>query len=225
MSSPGVPDPVGITVTGHQWWWEVRYDDPTPKNIVLTANEIHVPVGRPISLTLTSADVIHSFWVPSLNGKRDLIPGQNATTWFVADKPGVYRGQCAEFCGLQHAKMDIFVVADPPEAFAAWLEAQRAPAAEPTDPLVARGREVFLSGPCAMCHAVAGTRAGGRFGPDLTHVASRSWIAGASLENTRGHLAGWIADSQEIKPGNKMPPVPLAPEDADALLAYLESLK
>jgi cytochrome c oxidase subunit 2 len=225
MSTPPTADPVAIRLTGHQWWWEARYDDPVPGNIVTTANEIHIPVGRPVAFTLTSGDVIHSLWVPSLSGKRDLIPGQNATIWFMADKPGVYRGQCAEFCGFQHAKMAIAVVAESPEEFAAWLERQRQPAVAPADPGLARGQQIFLSGPCVMCHAIGGTSAGSRFGPDLTHVASRTAIAGETLENTRGHLAGWILDSQEIKPGNHMPPVPLAPGDLEALLTYVESLK
>jgi cytochrome c oxidase subunit 2 len=214
-----------LQVTGHQWWWQVRYMDPDPSKIVETANEIHIPVGRKVTIRLSSPDVIHSFWVPSLHGKRDLIPGQEAIFWIEADRPGSYRGQCAEFCGWQHAHMSFWVHAEEPEAFKAWLEQQRRPAPEPPDDLTRRGRDVFVTGPCAMCHAILGTTASARFGPDLTHLASRTTIAAGTLPNSRGHLAAWIADPQAYKPGNRMPPTFLPPEDMQALLAYLETLR
>ncbi len=214
-----------IRVTGHQWWWEVQYRDSLPQNWVTTANEIHIPVGRPVVFELRSTDVIHSFWPPSLSQKRDLIPGDVNSLWFQADTPGVYRGQCAEYCGLQHAKMAFLVVADRPDSFASWLARQRDTALTPTDELTRRGQEVFLSSTCVMCHAISGTPAGSRIGPDLTHLASRRTIAAGTLPNTRGNLAGWILDPQRIKPGTKMPANQLDPSDLQALLAYLESLK
>ncbi|MEA2600320.1 MAG: cytochrome c oxidase subunit [Acidobacteriota bacterium] len=219
-------DAMTVEVTGHQWWWEVQYIDPVPGQRVTTANEIHIPVGRPVRIRTASHDVIHSFWVPSLHGKRDLIPGHDSEDfWLQADRPGVYRGQCAEFCGHQHAHMAFLVIADPPDRFAAWLDAQRQPAATPATPQALRGQDLFVHLQCALCHAVEGTDAGGRVGPDLTHVASRRTLAAATLPNTRGHLSDWIVDSQRIKPGNPMPPTRLAGEDLESILAYLESLK
>ncbi len=214
-----------LRVTGHQWWWEVEYRDSVPNNWATTANEIHVPVGRPVVIELRSTDVIHSFWVPNLGVKRDMIPGEETSIWFQADSAGVYRGLCAEFCGHQHAKMAFEVVAEPPERFAAWLAGQRDTASMPTDPVGARGQEVFLASTCVMCHAIGGTPAGSRTGPNLTHLASRRTIGAGSLPNTRGHLAGWIADPQGIKPGVRMPPNALDPDDLQALLAYLEGLQ
>jgi cytochrome c oxidase subunit II len=218
-------DPLTIEVTGHQWWWEVRYVDPVPSQQVTTANEIHIPVGRLVLLKLTSRDVIHSFWAPNLQGKKDLIPGHMTSLSFQADKPGVYRGQCAEFCGYQHAYMAFLIVAEPPDQFAAWLEHQRQPAAQPADGMQQTGQEVFVSVACGLCHTIQGTLAGGKVAPDLTHLSSRRTIAAGTLPNTRGHLAAWIIDPQNIKPGNKMPPNNLNPGDLQALLAYLESLK
>ena len=225
LDSVSAKDHLTVKVVGHQWWWEVRYENSTAAYALTTANEIHVPVGRPVLFKLTSADVIHSFWVPNLHGKTDLIPGHETVTWLRADREGVYRGQCAEFCGHQHAHMAFTVVAEPPEKFKAWYDAQLAPAAEPQTPAQAQGRHVFLSSPCVMCHTVRGTDAGSRVGPDLTHVASRATLAAGTLENTRGHLAGWVVDSQKIKPGNRMPPNNLEPADLQALLDYLQSLK
>jgi cytochrome c oxidase subunit II len=220
------PDALTVEVTGHQWWWEVQYLDPVPGQRVTTANEIHVPVGRPVRIRTASHDVIHSFWVPSLHGKRDLIPGHDSEDfWFQADRPGIYRGQCAEYCGHQHAHMAFLVIADPPERFAAWLDAQRQPAATPANLQAQRGQDLFVHLQCALCHTVQGTDAGGRVGPDLTHVASRQTLAAGTLPNTRGNLAGWIADPQTIKPGNPMPPTSLRGEDLESILAYLESLK
>lgn len=214
-----------IRVTGHQWWWEVQYRDAVPNHWVTTANEIHVPVGRPVVIELKSADVIHSFWPPSLSVKRDQIPGKENSLWFQADRAGEYRGQCAEFCGHQHAKMAFLIVAERTDSFDHWLAAQRDTAATPADSLTQRGQEVFLASPCVMCHTISGTPAGSHIGPDLTHLASRRTIAAGTLPNTRGNLAGWIIDPQAIKPGAKMPPNALAPADLQALLAYLETLR
>jgi cytochrome c oxidase subunit 2 len=216
---------VTINVIGHQWWWELRYLDPLPSNQFTTANELHIPVGQPVLLKLNSQDVIHSFWVPALHGKRDLIPGQENSLVLQADRPGIYLGQCAEFCGLQHAHMGLRVVAEPPEQFQAWLQAQRQPAVQPTGEQEKLGQQVFLQGPCVMCHAVAGTSAAASVGPDLTHFASRQRLGADTLDNTPGALAGWIANPHGIKPGVWMPSVSLPPEDLQALVAYLRSLK
>ena len=214
-----------IQVIGHQWWWEVVYNDPVASQTVTTANEIHIPVGKPIVILTSSRDVIHSFWAPNLNGKRDLIPGYQTAFWIQADKPGVYRGQCAEFCGHQHAHMSFQIIAESEDKFDAWRKAQVLPSAEPDDDGKRKGREVFLNHPCVMCHTIRGTDAGSRIGPDLTHVASRGTIAAGTLPNTPGNLAGWIMNSQSIKPGNRMPAMSLHGDELDALLAYLDSLK
>lgn len=214
-----------IQITGHQWWWEVVYNDPNPSKMLRTANEIHIPVGVPVQLVLTSTDVIHSFWAPNLNGKRDLVPGYVTSTWIQADTAGVYRGQCAEFCGYQHAKMALFIVAEPRQKFAAWLDAQRMAPPPPRDSLNLAGQKVFLAGPCANCHTIAGTNANGSIGPDLTHIGSRLTLAAGTIPNTRGNLAGWIVDPQSIKPGAVMPSNQLEAKDLQALINYLESLK
>ena len=214
-----------IRVTGRQWFWDVEYRDSIANRWATTANEIHVPVGRPVVLELRSSDVNHSFWVPNLGVKRDLIPGEETSVWFQADSAGVYRGQCAEFCGHQHAKMAVLVIAEPADSFRAWLVRQRDTAATPADSVSLRGQEVFLSTSCVMCHAIQGTPAGSRAGPNLTHLAGRRTLAAGTLPNTRGNLAGWIVDPQRIKPGVRMPPNSLAPDDLQALLAYLESLR
>jgi cytochrome c oxidase subunit II len=216
---------VNIEVTAHQWWWTVHYVNGGPSEAFVTANEIHVPVGRPVVVKLKSADVIHSFWVPSLAGKKDLLPGRTALLQFRADRPGIYRGQCAEFCGFQHALMGLLLVAEPPAQFDAWTQAQRAPAPEPADAKARRGQALFLSGACAMCHAIQGTPANGQQAPDLTHLASRQTLAAGTLANTPAQLAAWISDPQAHKPGANMPAVPLSAEDLDALVAYLGSLK
>jgi cytochrome c oxidase subunit II len=217
--------PLTIEVTGHQWWWEVSYADTSPHGRITTANEIHIPTGRPVLFVLQAQDVIHSLWVPNLAGKKDLIPGYTQSLWFQADTPGVYRGQCAEFCGAEHAKMAFQVVAESPDRYQQWALLQRQPAINATDSVASRGREVFLTGPCAMCHTIDGTSAASHVGPDLTHVASRRTIAAGTLPNTRGALAGWIVDPQRIKPGTRMPPNQLKPQDLDALLTYLQTLK
>jgi cytochrome c oxidase subunit II len=223
-TNPG-NDAIQVRVIGHQWWWEIQYRDSLPQNWATTANEIHVPVGRPVVLELRSSDVIHSFWAANLSGKRDLIPGDENSLWFQADSAGVYRGVCAEYCGLEHAKMAFVVGAEPPDLFARWLARQRDTAQTPTNPAARRGQEIFLASSCVMCHAIAGTPAGSRVGPDLTHLASRQTIAAGTLRNTRGNLAGWILDPQAIKPGVRMPAVQMSAADLEALLTYLESLK
>lgn len=210
-----------IEITGHLWWWEVRY----PEQEIHTANEIHIPVGRPVLLELTSADVIHSFWVPNLAGKLDMIPGQKNRLSLQADKPGIYRGQCAEYCGLQHALMALVVVALPPAEFDDWLAAKKRPVPEPANAQVEQGRRVFFAAACDNCHAVRGTKAAGRIGPDLTHIGSRVTLGAGILANNRGNLAGWIANPQPLKPGNRMPPSYLPAGDLLALVNYLETLE
>jgi len=218
-------DAVNIELVGHMWWWEARYRDADPSREFSTANELHIPVGRPVVVTLRSNDVIHSLWIPNLQGKKDLIPGRTATLRLRADRAGSYRGQCAEFCGLEHAMMALLVEAEPNDRYEAWAERQRQPAAEPVDPVAQRGRDVFLGKSCVMCHTISGTTANARFGPDLTHLAGRRTIASGMFPNNRGHLAGWIADPQSLKPGVNMPANELPPDDLQALLAYLETLK
>ncbi|WP_167506999.1 MULTISPECIES: cytochrome c oxidase subunit II [unclassified Mesorhizobium] len=214
-----------IRVTGHQWWWEVRYEDATPSRILTTANEIHIPAGEPVRLLLTSTDVIHSFWVPSLSGKLDLVPGRMNVLDIKADKPGVYRGQCAEFCGAQHANMGTFIIAEPRAKFDAWWNDQLQPAAAPTSDEAKAGENLFLKRPCVMCHKIGGTPAGGTVAPDLTHVASRQTLAAGTLAMSRGNLAAWIADPQGVKPGSHMPVVDLSGDELNAIVAYLEGLK
>lgn len=223
-SVPG-EKPLVIQITGQQWWWSVEYVDESPSQRFTTANELRIPVGRPVVLNLRSPDVIHSFWVPNLHGKMDLIPGRLNTTWLQADLPGVYRGQCAEYCGVQHAHMGIVVVAEPPDAYERWANHQRQNAPVPSTPEQERGRGIVERGPCALCHTVRGTQAGGRTAPDLTHFASRSTIGAATAPNTPGYLAGWIANPQHLKPGNRMPATGLSAEDLQAVLAYLELLR
>ena len=214
-----------IKVVGQQWWWHVEYYADDPVRHATTANELHLPVGRPVAIKLMSSDVIHSLWIPNLQGKRDLVPGRDTWLWIQASKPGVYRGQCAEYCGLQHAHMSLAVIVEPSDDFERWLAAQRVTAPQPSNALQVRGREVFEKGPCGMCHSVRGTSAGGRTAPDLTHFATRSTIAAGTAPNTPGYRAGWIANPQHLKPGTRMPAIALTPDDLQAVLAYLETLK
>lgn len=225
LAGIGGDSPLTIRVTGHQWWWEIRYEDAQPSRILGTANEIHIPAGEPVRLVLNSRDVIHSFWVPSLAGKLDLIPGQENVLDLQADKPGVYRGQCAEFCGAQHAHMGITVIAEPRTSFDAWRQAQLLPPPEPTTDEQRNGRDLFMRGPCVMCHKIAGTVAGAMAGPDLSHLASRRTLAAGTLAISRGNLAAWIIDPQGIKPGAHMPVMDLDGDELNAVVAYLESLK
>ena len=216
---------VDIDVIGHQWWWEVRYPNADPSKTVVTANELHVPVGQLVRLNLTSVDVIHSFWVPSLMGKADLVPGRQNTLAFTAGKVGIYNGNCAEFCGLQHAHMGIRVFADAPADFDEWKQQQAAAALQPATDAQKAGHSAFMSSPCASCHNIRGTDAGGNLGPDLTHLASRSTIAASTADLSRGTLAAWITDPQNMKPGTNMPTMKIEPRDLDNLLDYLMGLK
>jgi cytochrome c oxidase subunit 2 len=213
-----------VEVIGHQWWWEIRYPGPDPAESVTTANEMHIPTGRRVRIRLASRDVIHSFWVPALQGKMDMIPGRPTETWLEAERPGVYRGQCAEYCGIQHARMALWIVANSPDDFAAWLDRERRHATEPLSEDARQGQAVFRDQGCAGCHPVRG-HAVGVGGPDLTHVASRRTLAAGTLDNVPGNLAGWIADPQALKPGNLMPRVPLGARELHALVAYLGSLR
>ena len=210
-----------VDAIGHQWYWEFRY----PGTKAVTADELHIPVDTRVNLVATTADVIHSFWVPALNRKVDAIPGRQNRILLYANEPGVYRGQCAEFCGLQHAHMGMLVFVQPRAQFRAWLRQQDAPAAAPTTALARRGRQVFLSGPCSSCHAIRGTTARGYVGPDLTHLASRTTLAGGTIPDSRSYLSRWIVDSQHFKPGNEMPDFRLTGSQLSSLVAYLESLK
>ena len=215
-----------FTIVGHQWWWQVNYDDPSTPGSFTTANELHVPVGETVRIRLVSADVIHSFWVPGLQGKIDLIPGDTNEIRIHAEKAGTYRGQCAEFCGMQHANMAFTVVADAPSRYAAWIAGQQSLAKEPMDSLTASGRELVTGGPCAMCHTVRGTNARGQVAPDLTHVGSRLTLAAGTLPNNLGTMEAWIANAQSLKPGTKMPTLTqFNGRELRAVASYLESLK
>jgi cytochrome c oxidase subunit 2 len=215
---------VRIRVTGQQWWWKVEYQDPRTDRQVVTANELRLPVGRPAVIELVADDVIHSFWIPNLAGKQDLIPGRTNQLVLNPRRTGVFRGQCAEFCGLQHAQMALDAVVDRPEAFEAWRQAQLKPAATPTSPAQVRGQQVFMRSACASCHQITGTDAAGQTGPDLTHVAGRRRIAAGSLPNGPPGLLAWLHDTQDLKPGAQMPEVALSRDDLDDLVAYLASL-
>ena len=212
-----------LEVTGRQWWWQARYEAGDGVAAFTTANEIHIPVGRPVLVKLRGGDVIHSFWVPALTGKTDTIPGRDNVTWLQADKPGIYRGQCTEYCGLQHANMGVFVYADAPADFARWRAAQALPAAAAAG-LPARGEAVAVAH-CGMCHTIDGTPAHGDVGPNLTHVAGRRTLAAGTLVNTVSTLSGWISDPQAQKPGALMPATNLSGPQLHAVVAYLETLK
>jgi cytochrome c oxidase subunit 2 len=213
-----------IEVTAKQFWWQVKYVDPQPNRSFETANEVYLPVGVPVRFILKSQDVIHSFWIPNLHGKTDLIPGRINETEIVARRAGVYRGQCAEFCGFQHAHMALDAVALNPAEFDAWRESRLKPAPTPEDEVLKEGMQVFLTSACVMCHTIRGTSASSRVGPDLTHVAGRRTIAAGTLPYSRGNLGGWITNPQNIKPGSQMPNIRLEPDQLQALLAYLDSL-
>ena len=216
--------PLTIDITAHQWWWDAEYHGPLPSDDFHTANEIHVPVGKRVLLHLASADVIHSFWVPKLAGKMDVIPGQTNTMWIQAESPGRYMGQCGEFCGFDHANMRFFVVADQPAEFENWRRDQLRPAPAPTTPQQARGL-AFVEYRCSLCHAVRGTSAGATAGPDLTHLMSRSTIGAGVLPNNPAALSGWIENPQAVKPGSLMPNQALAGDQLEDVRAYLETLK
>jgi cytochrome c oxidase subunit II len=227
-------DVLDITVVGKQWWWAVEYPRLDPP--VVTANEIHIPADRPVYLTLKSDDVIHSFWIPRLAGKQDMVPGHDETLLIQADEPGTYLGQCAEFCGTAHWNMRLVVIAHDQAGFEEWVEGQQAEPAAPADELARRGEELFLTGmfpgqdgmtggQCIACHAPPGTGSLQAVGPDLTHFASRQTFAGNILENTPEDLRRWLADPPEVKPGSLMPDYGLTQEEVDALVAYLTSLE
>ena len=214
-------DPLHIEVVGKRWWWSVSY----PDYGFTTANEVHVPVGRPLEIGLDSDNVIHSFWVPQLGGKVDMIPGQHNIWRGRATKEGTFRGECAEYCGLEHAKMNFLVVAQSAASFDTWALRHQHPPSEPASQLAANGQVVFMREPCAGCHTIRGTTASGTIGPDLTDIGSRLALGANTVPNTDAYLSGWIVNSQTIKPGNLMPPIPLSASDLQALVAYLRSLK
>ncbi|HEX3691629.1 MAG TPA: c-type cytochrome [Solirubrobacteraceae bacterium] len=225
VGETGPPNPsstkMTIDVIGHQWWWEVRYDN----GRTVTANEIHIPVATRVNVVATSAAVIHSFWVPALNRKIDMIPGLRNRVLLYASKPGEYRGQCSQFCGVQHAHMALEVFAQRPAAFRAWLSHQKRPAASPTAGRAAAGRTLFMNAQCASCHTIAGTAAQGTVGPNLTHVASRASLAADEIPNTPAWLAAWIRNPQKIKPGDRMPDLGLSSPQVADLVAYLRELR
>jgi len=212
-----------VKITANQWWWDVEYEDPVAANTVYTANEIHIPVGEAVEFKLRSNDVIHSLWIPNLHGKTDIFPGFETITWFSADKPGEYYGLCAEFCGYQHAKMGLLVVAEPKDDFQQWLAHQRESAI--ASPATENGRALFTSRQCALCHRIRGAGAGGETAPDLTHVAGRKQLASNVLPNSPDAMAAWIRDPQGIKPGTKMPSSQFSANELHDLVQYLESLK
>jgi cytochrome c oxidase subunit 2 len=214
-------NPLQIVMIGKRWWWDVSY----PTLGIRTANQFHVPVGQPLEIKLPSDNVIHDFWIPQLAGKQDNIPGQDNVIRFTVNKVGIYRGECAQFCGVEHARMDFELIADAPDVFGRWATRyQQAPSPPSTD-ATALGQLVFQREACAGCHTIKGTTATGAVGPDLTDFGARRSIGAVTVQNNPGNLAGWIANSQSIKPGNLMPPIVLSPTDLQNVVAYLESLK
>lgn len=223
-SRPRITPSLTIDVTGHQWWWEVTYSQAdNPELGFTTANEVHLPVGEPVRVRLHSADVIHSFWLPQIAGKMDVIPGQVNQTWLEARKAGDSRGMCGEYCGLEHAVMALDVRAESPEAFRQWANERRAAARPPTTPSASAGRVVFARS-CGACHAVVGSDALGRMAPDLTHIASRTTIGAGALTNSPAHLAQWIRNAPAVKEGVRMPAMPLSDAELRDVVAYLETL-
>jgi cytochrome c oxidase subunit 2 len=226
IGAPAAGPPLRIEVSGEMWWWRVAYLDEGGRRWLVDANELHVPVGRPVEIELVSADVIHSFWVPQLSGKLDMIPGQRNLLRLQADRPGVFGGQCTEYCGGPHALMGFVVVAHAPADYARWVAQRQAPPPPPATASARRGAALFASAGCAACHRVAGTAANGLAGPDLTYVGARRTLGAGILPHNRGTLIGWIGNSQAIKPGNRMPPYPvLSGAELQALADYLEGLK
>jgi cytochrome c oxidase subunit 2 len=221
-SKPPRETKLTVEVIGHRWWWEVRY----PDGEAVTANEIHIPVDTPVLLRLQTADVIHSFWVPELMPKIDLLPRRVNESWISAEKVGTYRGQCAEYCGEQHAHMAFLVIAEPQQEFEQWLAGQNEEAQPPDTELERVGLSVIENSTCGTCHTVRGTSADGDVGPDLTHVGSRRTLAAGAIPNDFGHMAGWVSNSQTVKPGNLMPPQQqLSPEELRGVVTYLQGLK
>nr|WP_114952015.1 cytochrome c oxidase subunit II [Sphingosinicella terrae] len=212
-----------MRVSGEMWWWRVDYLDEAGSTLMADANELHIPVGRTVEIELVSPDVVHSFWVPQLSGKLDMVPGRRNLIRIQADRPGTYAGQCAEYCGGPHALMGFMVIAHEPAEWARWLARRRAPPAAPTDAQAQRGGQLFLAAGCGACHRIAGTPANGLAGPDLTYVGARRTLGAGILPNHRGTMMGWIGDSQAIKPGNRMPPYRvLSAEQLEAIAVYLE---
>ena len=223
-SQPRITPLLTLDVTGHQWWWEVTYSQANDPSLgFTTANEVHLPVGEPVRVRLHSADVIHSFWLPQISGKMDVIPGQVNETWLEARQAGESRGTCGEYCGMQHAVMALNVTAESPEAFKRWADERRAGAAPVTSPEASAGRVVFAR-TCGACHAVTGTNALGQVGPDLTHVASRPMIGAGALTNTPEHLARWIRNAPGVKEGVRMPPLPLTDAELHDVITYIQTL-
>ena len=225
LSRLPVANALHLEMTGHQWWWEARYGRDSAGDAFAVANELHVPVGRPVVISLKADDVIHTFWVPNLHGKKDMIPGRDATIEFRADRAGTYRGQCAEFCGLEHALMAFSVVAEPPARYEAWAAHQREPAPQAVTDMHKRGEQLFTTGACANCHTVRGTSAAGLLGPDLTHLMSRPMLAAGTFDNTPANLAAWIAAPGSMKPGTSMPASRFSQQDMAALVAWLGTLQ
>jgi cytochrome c oxidase subunit 2 len=210
-----------VEVIGHQWFWEVRY----PGTGATTANEVHIPARARVTVVVRSADVIHSFWVPQLNRKVDALPGRSNRLLLYADEPGRYRGDCAELCGAQHSRMGLAVVADPPDKFRRWLANMQRPGRAPATSAQRRGQQVFLRNQCASCHTIRGTPARGEVGPDLTHIKTRSTLAALAIPNRRNSLTAWVRDPQRVKPGSRMPAIPLSGPELRDVVAYLESLR
>jgi cytochrome c oxidase subunit 2 len=225
MNRPAAPAPLTVQLTAHQWWWDVTYSNDDPAQVLRTSNELHLPVGVPVRIILKSADVIHSFWIPNLSGKQDLIPGRINEIFIKPQKVGVFRGQCAEFCGIQHAHMAFDVTVEPRAEFEKWWARSLQPARTPTTPLQKAGYDYVTTRECSTCHAITGTPAAGLVAPDLTHVASRLSIGAGTYPMTRGHLQAWIADPQSAKPGNQMPVIGLEPAELRAVTEYVASLK
>lgn len=225
MAKAATNERLSINVTANQWWWDIRYNSSDPSKTLRTSNELHLPLGVPVRIILASNDVIHSFWVPSLAGKQDLIPGRQTDITIVPKKIGIFRGPCAEFCGIQHAHMSIVVDVESYSDFIKWWDHQLQPAPPPTNSLTMAGYQYVTSGPCSACHNIAGTAAHGQIAPDLTHFASRRSIAAGTMPMSKGNLYGWVEDPQSVKPGNQMPTIGLEPDRLNAVIAYLETLK
>jgi cytochrome c oxidase subunit II len=223
IASPARKAPFTVEIIGRQWWWEVHYVSGNAARDFTTANEIHIPTGMPVVFKLIGADVIHSFWIPQLSGKTDIIPGQTNRMWLEARKPGIYYGQCTEYCGVQHANMKMLLIAQPPTDFQGWWDRQLQLASTPAAPTAELGQRQFVVH-CGSCHAVRGTDAGGAFGPDLSHLMTRKTIAAGTLPNTTGNLMGWVSDPQSIKPGCLMPPPALGGPELSNIRAYLQTL-
>ena len=225
MARAATNEKLSVTLTGNQWWWDISYNSADASKTLRTANELHLPVGVPTRIILQSNDVIHSFWVPSLAGKQDLIPGRENDITVVPKVTGMFRGQCAEFCGTQHAHMALVVVVESYPDFLNWWHHQLEPAPIPRTPLTMAGYNYVVSGPCSACHNIGGTPASGQVAPDLTHLASRRSLAAGTLPMSTGNLYGWVEDPQSLKPGVKMPTIGLEPQQLHAVVAYLETLK